>query len=122
MKAQSDILNAKLGATLAKVAEFYDCKKVGDVGALGFRRSTDLMSLLSCLPTLLDAGLIVPRESRFLDLGCADGRVNVLFSYLVKSSIGVELDEWTLDEYAPLRKELERWLRRAELLRPPENI
>jgi SAM-dependent methyltransferase len=117
-----DILNPELRATLGRVAEFYDRKKVGDAGALGFRRSTDLTKLLGCLEPMLEAGIIVPRQTRFLDLGCADGRVNVLLSYLVRSSIGIELDEWTLDEYASLRKELERSLRRADLPRPPQNV
>ena len=37
-----------------------------------------------------------------LDLGCGDGRVNVWMSYLAQVSIGVELDEWTLEEHTGL--------------------
>ena len=55
-------------------------------------------------------------------MGCADGRVNVLLSYLVKVSIGIELDDWTLDEYVPLRTALEATLKEDGLSLPPDNI
>ncbi|MDQ1333174.1 MAG: hypothetical protein QG552_124 [Thermodesulfobacteriota bacterium] len=108
--------------SLAAVAEFYDQRKVGDSGPLGFRRSTDLMTLLACADRLMEEKIIVPGETAFLDLGCADGRVNLFFSYLVRLSVGIELDEWTLDEYGPLRSHLEALLERENLLPPPENI
>jgi SAM-dependent methyltransferase len=108
--------------TLQRVACFYDARKVGDVGALGFRRSSDLSLLVKGLEELLQAQLLVPGKSLFLDLGCADGRVNVLLSYLVRKSVGVELDSWTLDEYAPLRAELAEELRAADISCPPDNI
>jgi len=92
------------------------------VGALGFRRSSDLALLVGCLEGLLQEHLILPQKSRFLDLGCADGRVNMLFSYVVQTSVGVELDSWTLDEYAPLRAALEHELEKADLIPPPQNI
>lgn len=108
--------------TLKTIAGFYDERKVGDVGALGFRRSTDLLTLLDCLETFLKEGWLVPGESRFLDLGCADGRVNVLMSYLTRVSAGIELDEWTLDEYEPLKQALEERLEQEGCLPPPANI
>jgi hypothetical protein len=108
--------------SLYKVAAFFDARKVGDVGALGFRRSTDLQSLLGFLPRLMDEGLLIPDRSAFLDFGCADGRVNVLMSYLVKTSVGVELDEWTLEEYEPLRSALLEEMAREGLRYPPENV
>ena len=108
--------------TLQSVAAFYDHRKVGDVGALGFRRSTDLKRLLPCLDWMKDQGLLLPEKTRFLDLGAADGRVNVLLSYLVKVSVGIELDEWTWEEYAPLKSELKSRLMREDLRLPPENI
>lgn len=108
--------------TLQRVAAFYDRRKVGDVGALGFRRSTDLKRLLSCLEWMMDQGLLFPGKTRFLDLGAADGRVNVLLSYLVKVSVGIELDEWTLDDYAPLKSELDDALKSAGLSLPPDNL
>jgi hypothetical protein len=108
--------------SLHKVAAFFDARKVGEVGALGFRRSTDLLSLLGCVKGLMDSGLLIPGQSSFLDLGCADGRVNVLMSYLVKISVGVELDEWTLEEYKPLKKALLEDMEREELRAPPDNI
>jgi len=115
-------MDKRLRETLRHVARFYDQRKAGDVGALGFRRSSDLALLEGCLVRLLQEQLIVPQESRFLDLGCADGRVNILFSYIVQTSVGVELDPWTLDEYAPLRAALEQELQKAGLIPPPRNV
>jgi hypothetical protein len=108
--------------TLLSVARFYDQRKVGDLGSLGFRRSSDLAKLVACLAWMVERQILVPRSSSFLDLGCADGRVNVLLSYLVKQSFGIEIDEWTLDEYEPLRKGLESALSEEGLPIPPENI
>jgi SAM-dependent methyltransferase len=108
--------------TLLQVAEFYDRRKVGDVGSLGFRRSSDLSKVISCLTTMMVQGLFVPGISRFLDLGCADGRVNVLLSYLAKTSVGIELDEWTLDDYEPLRQKLDALLTEQGLRLPEDNI
>ncbi len=115
-------MNQHLKKSLSKVAEFYDRRKVGAVGPLGFRRSTDLMTLLACADRLIGEEIIKPDETAFLDLGCADGRVNLFFSYLVRLSIGIELDEWTLEEYDPLRSELENTLEKEGLLSPPSNI
>ena len=55
-------------------------------------------------------------------MGCADGRVNLLLSYVVKQSVGIEVHEWILDEYAPLKKGLEVTLRKHHLQLPPNNI
>ena len=115
-------MDQRLKKSLANVAEFYDRRKVGAVGPLGFRRSTDLMTLLACVDRLIGEEIIKPDETSFLDLGCADGRVNLFFSYLVKLSVGIELDEWTLEEYDPLRGELENTLQQKGLLSPPANI
>jgi hypothetical protein len=108
--------------TLFRIARFYDQRKVGDLGFLGFRRSSDLTRVVACLSTLVQRGLLTPGASCFLDMGCADGRVNVLFSYLTAKSVGVELDEWTLDEYAGLRRNLDRVLLEEGHPLPPENI
>jgi SAM-dependent methyltransferase len=108
--------------TLLTVAQFYDRRKVGDVGSLGFRRSSDLAKLVACLDWMVERHVLVPQSSSFLDLGCADGRVNVLLSYLVRKSVGIEIDEWTLEEYEPLRKSLDSALSQDQLLLPPENI
>ena len=107
--------------SLEAVAEFYDKRKVGNVGPLGFRRSSDLKILLSCLNLLHEQGLL-RKNCSFLDMGCADGRVNVLMSYFVRASVGIELDEWTLDEYTQLRGELDLVLESLGLLPPPDNI
>lgn len=108
--------------TLGRIARFYDQRKVGDVGSLGFRRSSDLARLVPCLSAMIRAGLLVPGVSSFLDMGCADGRVNVLLSYLTSASVGVELDEWTLDEYPGLRRELDGVLRKEGHPLPPPNV
>ena len=108
--------------TLLRIARFYDMRKVGDLGFLGFRRSSDLSRLVACVSTLIQIGLLTPEASSFLDMGCADGRVNVLFSYLCTKSVGVELDEWTLEEYAGLRQELDTELVREGRPLPPGNI
>lgn len=108
--------------TLKAVAEFFDRQKVGNVGPLGFRRSTDLEILLACLDRLQDEKILIPGKSRFMDLGCADGRVNLLVSYLTRISVGIELDEWTLDEYGPLRDKLTDALENNGFLPPPNNI
>ncbi len=115
-------MDERLSRTLELVSSFYDQRKVGlDIGSLGFRRSTDLKTLLACLAVLEQEGLMGP-ESMFLDMGCGDGRVNVLVSYLVKVSVGIEVDEWTLEEYVPLKKELEHLLGEHDLYLPPANI
>jgi hypothetical protein len=114
--------NTLLHKTLQRVAEFYDKRKVGDVGPLGFRRSTHLSILFACLDRLIEKGVIEPGRTRFLDMGCADGRVNVFLSYLVRSSIGIELDEWTLDEHGSLISDLFSELDTERLLLPPDNV
>lgn len=115
-------MDDELKKTFRRVARFYDAHKVGDLGPLGFRRSTDLMWLASCMNTLLDQKVVVPGQSLFLDMGCADGRVNVLFSYFVKRSIGIEIDEWTLEEFSALKNILEAGLKGGNHLLPPDNI
>jgi SAM-dependent methyltransferase len=108
--------------TLLRVAHFYDQRKVGDAGALGFRRSSDLTRLTACLMSMVAENLLFLQSFSFLDLGCADGRVNVLLSYLARKSVGIEIDEWTLDEYLPLKGDLESVLKREHLPLPPGNI
>ena len=107
---------------LSAVARFYDARQVGNSGPLGFRRTSELGKLLTCLTSLVQTELLIPGQSRFLDLGCGDGRVNVLFSYLTEVSVGVEQDQWTLDEYLPLKRKLGVQLDDLGLPRPPDNI
>jgi SAM-dependent methyltransferase len=80
------------------------------------------MTLLACADRLIGEGILVPGRTRFLDLGCADGRVNLFFSYLVRLSVGIEIDEWTLDEYGALRSRLMSILQQGHLQPPPENV
>lgn len=115
-------MNKILKKTIQEVIGFYDQNKVGDIGPFGFRRSTDLAKLSNCIDWLIDQGLLFPDKSLFLDMGCADGRVNVLLSYFTRKSIGIEIDEWTLDEYAPLKERLKSVLTRHGLIFPPHNI
>lgn len=108
--------------SLRKLAAFFDARQVGNVGPLGFRRSTNLSTLLACTERLIGEQIIMPGRSAFLDLGCADGRVNLFFSYLTRLSVGVELDEWTLDEYDPLQKELTKTLITSGMTLPKRNL
>jgi len=80
------------------------------------------MTVFNCLERMLDQSIIKPDETMFMDLGCADGRLNVFLSYLVKTSVGIELDEWTLKEFGPLKSKLEKALNQAGLIAPPDNI
>jgi len=81
-----------------------------------------LAKLCSCLQRMIEQGFLIPGNSTFLDLGCGDGRVSILLSYLVRLSAGVELNEWILEEYGPLKSELERTLVQEQLPAPPGNI
>jgi hypothetical protein len=112
----------RLAATLDFVCEFCDSRKAGQAGPDGFRRSTDLGTLLPGLWRLADAGVIDARRTSFLELGCADGRVNLLAGYLVKTSVGIELEDWILEEHEPLRAELEAGLSDKDLLPFPGNL
>jgi SAM-dependent methyltransferase len=107
---------------LHAVADFYDQHLVGDLGPLGFRRTTELGRLLPCLPALVAAGILHLGRSRFFDLGCGDGRVNVLMSYIAQVSVGVELEDWLLDESASLREQLDASLVNKRLRALPQNI
>lgn len=113
-----DILNR----TLQSVTDFYDQRKVGHIGSLGFRRSSDLARVKACVDELMARSLLVPQETLFLDMGCADGRINVLMSYVTRKSIGIEVNEWILDEYVPVKAELDEALKTGQLPLPPENI
>jgi len=115
-------MDRRLKKSLAEVAAFYDARKVGDVGPLGFRRSSDMATLLACVDRLVSEGLLEPGVTTFLDLGCGDGRVNLLFSFLVRRSVGIEIDEWTLDEYDDTLPILRKRLGDSGLPTPPDNI
>ena len=112
----------KLEITLQAVSDFYDRRKVGHIGSMGFRRSSDLGRVKGAMDHLMDRSLLIPQKSTFLDMGCADGRVNVLMSYVTSKSIGIELTEWILDEYIPRKRALEDTLMADRLPLPPDNI
>ena len=114
--------NLRLSKTVDLIARFYDGCKVGYVGHEGYRKSTDLIKFARCIDELERLDFIDPNRTLFLDLGCADGRVNVLMSYFVKLSLGLEIDPEILAEYNPRKEELRHKLRRANLLQPKDNI
>jgi SAM-dependent methyltransferase len=114
--------NHRLSETVDLIARYYDACKIGYVGHEGYRKSTDLVKFARCIDELLGLGLIDPNHTLFLDLGCADGRVNVLMSYFVKLSVGIEIDPEILAEYNPRKEELVHKLRRANLIQPIDNI
>ncbi len=114
--------DSRLRQTVDLIARYYDGCKVGYVGHEGYRKSTDLVKFARCIDELLRLGLIDSNHTLFLDLGCADGRVNVLMSYFVKLSVGIEIDPEILAEYNPRIEELVHKLRRAKLIQPIDNI
>ena len=114
--------NTRLKRTLDVIADFYNGHKVGYAGNEGYRKSTDLVKLGRCIDELLALGFIDPQRTTFLDLGCADGRVNVLMSYFVERSVGIEIDQHILDEFKERNHQLTHRLQSANLILPPENI
>jgi len=111
-----------LAETLAVVADFYDRCRFGVRGTQGYRKSTDLRKMTACILDLCARGVVGPERTLFLDLGCADGRVNVLLSYVVERSLGIEIDPEILAEYGPHRHALQAVLEREGLLQLPENV
>ncbi len=108
--------------TLELTANYFDGRKVGCFGNTGYRKTTDLSKFCACIEDLVNSGTIRPRSTVFTDLGCGDGRVNLLMSYLVRLSIGIEIDPEILCEYAQRRNELICLLKSEEAILPPENI
>jgi len=110
-----------LDRTIPVVAEFYDGYKIGYQGFEGYRKSTDLAKLGRCITSLVADGFLLPGRTTFTDLGCGDGRVNVLMSYFVRYSVGIEIDADILAEFPPRLGELKGRLTRANLPLPPDN-
>jgi len=111
-----------LGEALDMVQTFYDGIKVGVSGNEGERKSTDLAALAQCIPDLVTQSVIRPRHAVFLDMGCADGRVNVFMSYWVRFSLGIELDEDLLAKTPLLMDELNGLLESRDLPPPPDRL
>ena len=112
----------RLQKTVSFIAEYYNGCKVGYEGYEGYRKSTDLLKLGRCIEELRAFRYIDPSCTIFTDLGCGDGRVNVLFSYFVKISIGIEIDPDILGEYGQRMKDLIVRLQKTSLMLPPDNI
>jgi hypothetical protein len=108
--------------TLEFIASHYDACKVGYQGNEGYRKSTDLRKFTHCIRDLFARGFIHPDRTVFTDLGCADGRVNVMMSYFVRLSIGIEIDPEILSEYKTNRKGLLAGMQAVGLDPPKENI
>ena len=113
--------DSRLQQTISCIADYYNGCKVGYVGHEGYRKSTDLAKFGTCIAELAALGYLEPQHTTFLDLGCADGRVNVLMSYFVKRSVGIEIDPEILAEFSPRKKELTQRLQSENLLQPPDN-
>jgi len=120
--ASEPLNDSRLTRTLSLIGSFYDVCKAGYQGHEGYRKSTDLEKFADCVKELVAKGLIDPERTIFADLGCADGRVNVLMSYFVKQSIGIEIDPDILAEYEPRKKALLQRIAQAGLETPPDNI
>jgi len=112
----------RLRVTSICIARHYDGQKYGREGVEGYRKSTDLMKLVEVVEELARLKVVNHATTVFLDLGCADGRVNVLLSYRVKRSLGIEIDPLILQEYAPRKRTLLDVLVREGLPLPPDNI
>jgi len=77
---------------------------------------------MDSLDILFREKVLIPGKTRFLDMGCADGRVNILLSYFVSSSVGIEIDDWILEDREPLEQALVEVLQAEGLPAPPGNI
>lgn len=114
--------DSRLAETIAFIARFYDSRKYGYEGLEGYRKSADLRKFTFIIEELRRLNLLRRDRTVFLDLGCADGRVNLLLSYFVRKSLGIEIDSLILDEYEPRRQGLIWELEGMDLLAPPGNI
>ncbi len=114
-------MNGKHEALWA-IARFFDTIRYGYEGHEGYRKSTDLFKMIPCLEDLMTRGLIHPQWTNFLDLGCADGRVNLMMSYFVRNSIGIEIDKEILNEFEPRKAHLNRLLKDQKIQPIPENV
>jgi SAM-dependent methyltransferase len=114
--------DVRLKQTVACIADYYNGCKVGYVGHEGYRKSTDLAKFARCIDELVRLGFIDSDHTLFLDLGCADGRVNMLMSYFVKRSVGIEIDPEILAEFSPRKEELTHRLQSQNLNQPPDNL
>lgn len=108
--------------TLDRIAAYFDGRKVGDRGWEGYRKSSDLRKLARAVEEMVARGLVSPERTVFADLGSADGRVNVLLSYYVRLSIGIEIDPDILAEHDARMEGLLARLHEAGLEPPPANI
>ena len=116
------MIDERRAQTLALIGSFYDACRVGYQGHEGYRKSTDLRKFAHCIRELVAQGCIDPGRTVFADLGCADGRVNVMMSYFVRTSIGIEMDPDILSEYEPRKKALRAEIEEADLEPPHDNI
>ncbi|HEC31364.1 MAG: hypothetical protein DRG59_04800 [Deltaproteobacteria bacterium] len=116
------MIDSQLEKTLHAISEFFDRYKVGYEGNKGYRKTTDLFKFRHAVIDLMEEGYLDREKTIFWDLGCGDGRVNVFISYLVKYSIGTEIEPLIFEEYEVRKKELENTLKRHLLQLPPDNI
>ena len=111
-----------LQETIDFIARYYEGQKYGREGVEGYRKSTDLMKFARVVEELRRLDVVDEDTTVFLDLGRADGRVNVLWSYSVKRSVGIEIDPLIVQEYEPRKAVLLEALKRENRPLPPDNI
>ncbi len=116
------MIDQKLDNTLQAISEFFNRYKVGYEGNKGYRKTTDLFKLHRAVEDLERLGLINKEQTVFWDLGCGDGRVNLFMSYLVKFSIGTEIEPTIFEECEIRKTEIEDALKKKHLLLPPPNM
>ncbi len=108
--------------TIEAIISFFDANKKGHIGSSGYRKTSSLDVVFKAVKELMAQNIIRNKETIFLDLGCGDGRVCMLMSYICKWSIGIELEDFIYDEYKEARNQIENILRSQKLLPIPENI
>ncbi|MEM5785981.1 MAG: hypothetical protein AAGU11_01605 [Syntrophobacteraceae bacterium] len=112
----------RLEATIRLISAYFDSCKVGCAGNSGFRKTTDLSKFSACLGELAALGIVNADKTVFADLGCGDGRVNLLAGYYMKLSIGIEIDPEILAEYGPRRADVHSIIEREGGIAPRNNI
>ncbi len=103
-------------------ADYFDSRKAGCFGNTGYRKTTDIAKMRACIEDLHASGIVDPGSTVFTDLGCGDGRVNLIMSYFVRLSIGIEIDSEIMSEYGPRKNELISILKSEGAVLPPENV
>ncbi len=108
--------------TIEAIITFFDANQKGHIGNSGYRKTSSLSVLFRAVKKLMAQNIIQYKKTVFLDLGCGDGRVCMLMSYICKQSIGIELEDFIYDEYREVRNQVENILKLNRLLPFPDNM